>query len=273
MTEEEHPWSVAPGTARTAAEGGDATDLGEPAGLDESAEGGDDHRGSFLSFLRELPVLLLVAFLLAFLLRTFVVQVFFIPSESMTPTLEVNDRIIVEKITYRFREPRRGEIVVFESDARETPDDASTVGQIVRGVGQFLGIVPANARDFVKRVIGLPGDEILIEDGTVIVNGEPIDEPYVINEDRSDQGPFVVPEGQLFFLGDNRPNSADSRSSLGYVALDQVVGRAVLILWPPDRAQGIGGADLDVPSPRGPGEPADVGADGSAAGQRMRPAA
>lgn len=200
------------------------------------------------SFIRELPVLLLIAFVLAFVLRTFIVQVFYIPSGSMEPTLQVDDRMVVEKITYRFREPARGEVAVFEGKSFGEVDPSATAGErFVRGVGQFLGLVPASARDFVKRVIGLPGDEILIEEGVVFVNGEPLDEPYVVFEDPTDFGPITVPDGQLFFLGDNRPNSSDSRRSLGYVPLDQVVGRAAYVIWPPDNAASLMGTDyLDV---------------------------
>jgi signal peptidase I len=195
------------------------------------------------SFFRELPLLLLIAFLLAFLLRTFVLQVFYIPSSSMEPTLQIDDRMVVEKITYRFREPIRGEVVVFEGDELGLVDpDASITNRVVRGVGQFLGVVPASARDFVKRVIGLPGDEVLIEDGQVYVNGVPLDEPYVVFDDGSDYGPVTVPEDHLFFLGDNRPNSSDSRRSLGFVPRDHVVGRSAVIIWPFDHA----GSLLDV---------------------------
>jgi signal peptidase I len=200
------------------------------------------------SFLRELPVLLLIAFVLAFLLRTFVLQVFYIPSSSMEPTLQIDDRMVVEKLTYRFREPIRGEVVVFEGDDLGLTDpDASVVTRAVRGVGQFLGVVPASARDFVKRVIGLPGDEVLVEDGQVYVNGEPLDEPYVVYDDGSDYGPVTVPEGHLFFLGDNRPNSSDSRRSLGFVPRDHVVGRSAVIIWPFDHAGSLLDVEHEVP--------------------------
>lgn len=211
----------------------------------ERESGGD----GLLAFFRELPVLLAVAFLLAFLLRTFVVQVFYIPSGSMIPTLEVNDRIVVEKVSYLFREPARGEVVVFAGDEVPADPDEGVAQKVIRGAGQFLGLVPANARDFVKRVIGLPGDEIEIIDGVVFVNGVELDEPYAVDDPRS-SGPFVVPEGKLFFLGDNRPASSDSRSAsgLGYVDMDQVVGRAMVIVWPFDHAAGIGTPDYgDVP--------------------------
>ena len=215
---------------------------------DRSGDAGEakQSRGSLL---RELPVLLLVALLLAFLLRTFVVQVFYIPSSSMEPTLNINDRMLVEKITYRFRDPQRGEIVVFEGEASPLPEeDAGVGGRLARGLGQFLGVVPTNARDLVKRVIGVPGDEILIEDGRVFVNGVGIDEPYVVFDDRSDFGPVTVPEGALFFLGDNRPNSSDSRRSLGFVPMDQVIGRSLVTIWPPDSMRSLTRVGYDLPS-------------------------
>ncbi len=202
-----------------------------------------------LSFLKELPVLLLVAFLLAFLLRTFVLQVFYIPSSSMEPTLQINDRMIVEKVSYRFREPGRGEVVVFEGETsgNVTEPNQGLVQRFVRGTGQFLGVVPANARDFVKRVIGVPGDEVRIDaDGTVYVNEQPIDEPYVVFEDQREYGPVTVPEGAYFFLGDNRPNSSDSRFGLGFVKEDHIVGRAVVVIWPFDHFGTIEGAEYEL---------------------------
>lgn len=203
-------------------------DLAVEADASSPDASGDD---SFGSFMRELPILLLIAFGLAFLLRMFVIQVFYIPSGSMIPTLEINDRIVVEKVTYLFREPTHGEIIVFAGDDSSTQRAESGTQKVVRGVGQFLGVVPMDARDFVKRVIGLPGDHVIIEGGIVSVNGVELDEPYV-NRDGYD-GEFDVPDGQLFVLGDNRGSSSDSRfPSLGYIDASDVVGRAVLIIWP-----------------------------------------
>ncbi|MEX2533701.1 MAG: signal peptidase I [Nitriliruptoraceae bacterium] len=184
---------------------------------------------------RELPVLILIAIVIAFLLRSFVVQVFFIPSSSMEPTLMVNDRIVVEKVTYRFRPVQRGDIVVFESEEVAVDDPAPLLVRAVRGFGQVLGVVPTSARDYVKRVIAIGGDELLIVDGTVFLNGTAVDEPYVVYRDGDAFGPITVPDGALFFMGDNRPNSADSRRSLGSVSEDRVVGRAAAVIWPPGR--------------------------------------
>lgn len=207
--------------------------------------------GSVLAFLRELPVLLLIAFALAFVLRTFMVQVFFIPSQSMEPTLLVDDRMLVEKVTYYFRDPRRGEVIVFEGDSLgPRARDEGAVRELVTRIGQFLGVVPANARDFVKRVIGLPGDEVRIDgQGTVFINGTPIREPYVARETEGAFGPVTVPPGKLFVLGDNRPNSSDSRGSLGFIDEGQVVGRAVVVIWPLSRWGGIGHPDYEVADP------------------------
>ncbi|HKJ55601.1 MAG TPA: signal peptidase I [Nitriliruptoraceae bacterium] len=197
----------------------------------------------------EVPLMLLLAFTLAFLLRTFVVQVFYVPSASMVPTLEVNDRIAAEKVTYRFRDLARGDVIVFAGDEPFGADLEMSTGQrVVTGVGQFLGIVPVDAEDFVKRVIGLPGDTIEIVDGVVSVNGVELDEPYAILD--SSNGAWDVPEGSLFVMGDNRPNSGDSRTSLGYIDEDDVVGRAVARIWPLDRIGPVEGVDWDpIPDP------------------------
>jgi signal peptidase I len=125
-------------------------------------------------------------------------------------------------------------------------DRAQIQARVIAQPGQFLGVVPASARDFVKRVIGLPGDEIVIEDGQVFVNGEALEEDYVVFDDHSDYGPITVPEGSLFFLGDNRPNSSDSRRSLGMVPEAHVVGRAVVIIWPMSHADRLTGVEHDV---------------------------
>lgn len=188
---------------------------------------------------RELPVLILIAIVIAFLLRSFVVQVFYIPSSSMDPTLQVNDRIAVEKLSYRFRDVQHGDVVVFDSGTPVAEEPAPFVVRTIRSFGQILGVVPTSARDYVKRVIAISGDELQIVDGVVFLNGDELDEPYVVYRDGDNFGPIVVPDGRLFFLGDNRPNSADSRRSLGAIEADRVVGRAAAVIWPPARFGGV----------------------------------
>jgi signal peptidase I len=177
-------------------------------------------------------MLVIVALVVAFLLRTFVVQVFYIPSSSMVPTLAIDDRMVVEKLSYRVREPERGDVVVFRAAEPQRPVERPFPERITRGLGQFVGIVPLDASDLVKRVIGLPGDEISIVDGVLHIEGVPYAESYVEPATIPDFGPVVVPADTLFFLGDNRRNSADSRGSLGFVARDRVVGRAFAVVWP-----------------------------------------
>jgi signal peptidase I len=212
----------------------------------------------------ELPVLVLVAFVLALLMKTFLIQAFFIPSSSMEPTLLINDRVLVNKVTYELREPRRGEVVVFrEADA--IADDRGLGERLWDGLTSGLGLVPPTEKDFIKRIIGLPGDTVEMRDGVVYVNDEalveaPVSEGgYLSARDFSVYGPATVPEGEYFMMGDNRPASADSRSSLGTIARGDIVGRAFVIIFPFTRAGTLPGGGygngLD-----GDGSPASAGA-------------
>jgi signal peptidase I len=166
-------------------------------------------------------------------LRTFVVQVFFIPSSSMVPTLSVDDRIVVEKVSYRFREPARGDVVVFAGERiAAIEDDLGLVERSLGRLGALTGLVAPDPSDLVKRLIGLPGEEVAVIDGVLHIDGVAIGEPYLSGPVASDFGPVTVPDDAFFFLGDNRRNSADSRGSLGFVPRDRVIGRAVAIAWP-----------------------------------------
>ncbi len=132
----------------------------------------------------------LIALLLVFcIVRPFVIQAFYIPSESMLPTLKINDRILVNKFIYRFRDPRAGEIIVFKAPRWADP----------------------SRPDFIKRCMAAPGDTIEVRDGVVHLNGRPLDEPHKFEPSFTDWGPRQVPPGQYFFFGDNRNNSNDSR--------------------------------------------------------------
>ena len=164
--------------------------------------------GGVLEFL----IILLVSFVLVFgFVRPFVIEAFWIPSASMVPTLKYGDRVLVNKFIYRFTEPERGDVIVFKS---------------VEGDGQ----------DLIKRVVGVPGDEIAVRGGKLFVNGEPQKEPYVNKKypDRSFYAPTTVPKDHVFAMGDNRANSQDSRI-FGPVPEKNIEGEAFLRFWPPDR--------------------------------------
>jgi signal peptidase I len=181
----------------------------------------------------ETPVLIVAALVLAFLIKTFLVQAFYIPSGSMIPTLEIGDRVLVEKVTYRFSDPARGDVIVFQRPGAEQP---TGVGPAIRSFLEGLGLAqPDEDIDLIKRVIGLPGETVEIVDGVVRVDGRALREDYVLDFE-ADWGPQAVPPGSYFMLGDNRGNSDDSRYSLGTVPRDHVVGKAFVILWPPGNA-------------------------------------
>jgi signal peptidase I len=194
----------------------------------------------------ELPLLILLALGIAFLLRTFVVQVFYIPSSSMVPTLAVDDRIAVEKLTYRVREPQRGDVIVFRAADDGTRVERPLLRRLARTAVQFVGLVPLDDSDLVKRLVALPGETVELVDGVLFIDGVAYDEPYRAVGDRSGYGPAVVPDGMLFFLGDNRSNSSDSRSRLGFVERERVIGRAFAIIWPFDNARMLDGPPLPV---------------------------
>jgi signal peptidase I len=160
----------------------------------------------------EYLVILLVSFALVFgFVRPFVMEAFWIPSGSMIPTLEINDRVLVNKFIYRFKEPERGDIVVFQS-------------------------VDNSNEDLIKRVVGLPGDKIAVRNGRLFLNGEPQKETYTNKKfpDRSFFAQTTVPKGHVFVMGDNRANSADSRV-FGPLPEKNIEGEAFLCFWPPDR--------------------------------------
>lgn len=212
----------------------------QPPPSEEEPE--SDRKWGPLHFLRELPGLIIIALVLALLIKSFLVQAFFIPSESMVPTLKVGDRVLVNKVLYRFREPRRGEIIVFENP-NLVDEDRNPVSAFWHWVTEGLGFSTDPDRDFIKRVIGIPGDTVEVKGGQVFVNGNLIEEPYLVNNrDRSDQPPVQIGERELFVMGDNRANSQDSRQ-FGPIDRDKVVGKAFIILWPPSRFEWLGGDD------------------------------
>ncbi|WP_267383040.1 signal peptidase I [Cyanobacterium sp. uoEpiScrs1] len=154
------------------------------------------------------------AAILAFGIRAFVAEARYIPSSSMEPTLQVNDRLIIEKVSYHFKEPKRGDVVVFN------PTKA---------------LQEKDFRDaFIKRVIGLPGETIEVKMGKVYVNGQAIKEKYISEDPNYDYGPVIVPEREYLVLGDNRNNSYDSHY-WGYVPKEKIIGKAFVRFWPFNR--------------------------------------
>jgi signal peptidase I len=210
---------------------------------------GKRRKNPILGFLGELPGLILMALVLAILIKTFLVQAFFIPSPSMEPTLMVGDRVLVTKIPYYFHDPERGDIIVFsEPDPKKAPD-RGVVGGFLHWLSQSLGVAKPDDEDYIKRVIGLPGDTLTAHGGDVYVNGVQIDEPY-LTQRTADFNKVKVPSGMLFVMGDNRANSLDSRFGLGgvnptkqpnvaFIPIDKVIGKAFFIVWPPSRIGGV----------------------------------
>jgi signal peptidase I len=190
------------------------------------------------AFWKELPILIVVALVVAVLIKTFLVQAFFIPSASMRDTLLEGDRVMVNKLAYRFGEPARGDVVVFDSPLEEHDDGENLLGAIVRNVGEALGVSTPDTA-LIKRVIAIGGDTLEVKGNTVFINGTAIDEPYLTRPiGMPDFGPFEVPIGHIFVMGDNRNQSEDSRR-FGSVAETDIIGRAFVRVWPPGRWGGL----------------------------------
>ena len=163
--------------------------------------------------IKDWVVSILIAIVLAMFIRYFIVELYLVEGPSMRPTLLHGERLVVNKFIYYFKTPQRGEIIVFRY-----PRDPS--------------------RDFIKRVIGVPGDTVEVRDGKVFRNGEQLDESYTLEVTRGGMPTSKVPEGHLFVMGDNRNNSEDSRSrAVGFVPYEMVKGKAVMVFWPLDQTK------------------------------------
>lgn len=203
------------------------------------------------SFWKELPLLMLIAVVLALVIKTFLVQAFSIPSDSMQDTLQRGDRVLVDKLTPWFgSEPERGEVVVFHDPGgwlSESPvPQPEGVAGVVQEALSFIGLMPsAEDKDLIKRVIAVGGDTVECKQGgPVTVNGKKLDETYLFPGDTpcldKPFGPVKIPEGRLWAMGDHRQDSLDSRyhqdlSGGGTVPVDKVVGRAIVVAWPVTR--------------------------------------
>jgi signal peptidase I len=245
-------------TATAAGDADAASTAGAATSADPPASGRQQRKGGFW---RELPVLVVIAVALAVLIRTFLVQAFFIPSGSMEKTLHgcpgcPGDKVLVNKLVYDFRDPRPGDIVVFrgppswESEV-QVKQPGNPVSRALRWIGQTVGVAQPDEKDFVKRVIAVGGQTVACCDhqGRVTVDGTPLDEPYVYESlpglKPQEFGPVTVPKGRLWVMGDHRDGSADSRAHIddghsGTVPVDDVIGKAFVIVWPPSRWNTLG---------------------------------
>jgi signal peptidase I len=182
------------------------------------------------SFLAELPGLLLTALAIAVVIKTFLIQPFWIPSESMEPTIVPNDRVMVNKLAYKWGEPERGDVVVFR-DPREPQIEESVPEAVIRSVLEAVGVRTRGRDDLIKRVIGLPGESIEVKANQILVDGVPLEEPYLGEVEMPDEGPFAVGADEVFVMGDNRNASFDSRR-FGPIPLEDLIGQAFVTIWP-----------------------------------------
>ena len=200
-----------------------------------STSGGAGH-SKWARTAREVPLLLVSAAVIAFLLKSLVAQAFYIPSGSMLPQLQVNDRVVVSKLSYRLHRPNRGDIVVFDcpkqSCTNKSSDDGAGLRRILRKVAEGVGVVQPSTEEFIKRVVGLPGETVEGKDGAVYVNGQRLVEPYLPAGTLTSDFPATkVPARHLWVMGDNRAHSSDSRV-FGPIPRGSVVGRTIGKVWP-----------------------------------------
>jgi signal peptidase I len=206
-----------------------------------------ENRSPVVAWLREIATVVVIAVVLSFLIKTFLFRAFYIPSESMMNTLDVNDRIFVNLLVPEPIALERGDVVVFrDTKGWLVPTAQKPAGPLtgVQDVLTFVGLLPDNSEQhLVKRVIGLPGDHVVCCDGSgrLTINGAPLDEKYINSAEVPQERDFdvVVPAGKVWVMGDNRNHSADSRAHMesngGFVDVADIEGRAAVIAWPLDR--------------------------------------
>jgi signal peptidase I len=196
------------------------------------------------SVLREFPILVIVALAVSLVIKSFLVQFFYIPSGSMENTLQINDRVAVNKIPFISKSIDRGDVVVFRDPSNWLPEPyADNQNKVIAKIKEGLvlvGVLPNPAKQYlVKRVIGIAGDNVVGKDGIVTINGKETDEPYIFAGNKPSELDFnvTVPKGKIWVMGDHRGASADSRYhqddvNNGFVPESKVTGRVVGIIWP-----------------------------------------
>ena len=193
-------------------------------------------RSTLWQSLREILIILVIAVLVAVFIQSFFIKAFIIPSSSMHPTLQIGDRVMVDRVTYYFRKPRRCDIIVFRypPTAPQAMNTTNPFYWAFEQIGETLHLTHrTSSSPFVKRVIATEGETIEIKKGQIYIDGKPIKEDYKV-PDTYDMPPTKIPNGRLFCMGDNRPNSRDSRY-WGTVPIRSVIGKVFLIWWPPSR--------------------------------------
>ncbi|EYT83639.1 signal peptidase [Streptomyces sp. Tu 6176] len=237
------------GNKSTTAEDGTVTEHSQSD--DQAADGGTGEAKKPRSFWKELPILIVIALVLALLIKTFLVQAFSIPSDSMQDTLQRGDRVLVDKLTPWFgSEPERGEVVVFHDPDDWLAGEPTASPNALQTVLSWIGLMPsAEEKDLIKRVIGVGGDTVECHGtGPLLVNGKALNESSYVypgntpcsQDDQGGQFKVKVPEGFIWVMGDHRQNSRDSRynqadKNHGMVPVKEVVGRAIVRAWPINR--------------------------------------
>jgi signal peptidase I len=196
------------------------------------------------SLLRELPILVILALLVSLLIKSFLVQFFYIPSGSMENTLQIKDRVAVNRVPFLGNDISRGDVIVFRDPAGWLPEASSVTGNgITNAIREGLvlvGIVPNPAKQYlVKRVIGVAGDNVVAKDQVLTINGKPTNEPYIFAGNSPSDTDFniTVPEGKVWVMGDHRGASGDSRVhqddvNNGMVPVEKITGRVIATIWP-----------------------------------------
>ncbi|TCP51970.1 signal peptidase I [Tamaricihabitans halophyticus] len=238
----------------------------EESGDTESAESSQRKSKKQRSFWKELPILIVVALGLTFLIQQFVARVYMIPSGSMEQTLHgcpgcTGDRVLVDQVTYLFTDPGPGDVVVFKGPPAWTENDAPSndssnpIAGFFRQIGSVVGLAPPDEKDFVKRIVAVGGQtvECCDDNNRVLVDGQPLDEPYIHWEEgrgtqQAEFDPVRVPNDSVWMMGDNRNDSSDSRyqgggGARGAVPVDNIIGKARVIVLPPSRWQGVSDHD------------------------------
>lgn len=207
------------------------------------------------SLLRELPILVILALLVSLLIKSFLVQFFYIPSGSMENTLQIRDRVAVNRIPFIGNNVSRGDVIVFRDPAGWLPeadsDSGNRVTNAIREGLVIVGVVPNPAKQYlVKRVIGVAGDKVVAKDEVLTINGKPTNEPYIFAGNNPSDTDFniTVPEGKVWVMGDHRGASADSRFhqddvNNGMVPVEKITGRVVATIWPFERVGFISSQD------------------------------